>query len=85
MSRPMFHAVRTLSVALGLLTVGLIVAHPETIAAPQALPAAVSPVVAPATASPAKPHARHRHARVRESVALPFFSFAQGLRRNDRS
>ncbi len=84
MSRQLFHAVRALSVALGLLTAGLIVAFPETIAAPQALsvPAAIG--AAPA-ASDLKPHARHRHVRVRESVALPFFSFAQGLRRNDRS
>ena len=84
MIRQPFNTIHVLSVAFGLMTVGLIAIHPETIAAPQAQPAAIAPSSPEATA-PAKPHARHRHARVRDSVALPFFSFAQGLRRNDRS
>lgn len=81
MSRTMFQTIRTLSIGLGLLTVGLIAALPETPS--MGLSPAAQASAGPGGAS-VHPHA-HRHARTRDAVAVPFFSFAQALRRGDRS
>jgi hypothetical protein len=90
MSRKLIHSVRALVVSLGLLAAGLIVANPP--AAPAGLSTAT--VTEDATESrtesgerkrTAKPHSRQRRAMSRESMALPFFSFAQGLRSGNGS
>ena len=100
MPRKMLHSFRALAFALGLLTVGL-VADSFVVGTPTAaalatgsgtrlgLPADADATVAPTSAASApigpssKSHSRHR--RVRDSMALPFYSFAQVLRRGNRS
>lgn len=86
MHRKLIHSVRALGISLSLLTAGLIFAVP----APSRL--SEHPTLAPAaievqadTASAAKAFRRHRHTQTRDAMALPFFSFAQGLRRGNRS
>ncbi|NOT89927.1 MAG: hypothetical protein HOP03_17375 [Lysobacter sp.] len=85
MHRKLIHSVRALGIALGLLTAGLILAVPapapgRLTAHPEAAPAATE-IQADATTA----YRRHRRAQARNAMALPFFSFAQGLRRGNRS
>lgn len=89
MPRKLMHSVRALGIALSLLTVGLIASGP----APTSSGAFAGQGVAPlhsearvdATQSPAKAYKRNRRAQAREAMALPFFSFAQGLRSGNGS
>lgn len=66
-----------------------VIAAPATVA-PQAMAGqaiaehAVTGQAKPRTGS-AKANSRHRRAQAREAMALPFFSFAQGLRSGNRS
>jgi hypothetical protein len=87
MHRKLIHSVRALGIALSLLTAGLILADPAP--APGGLAASSEPAATPAElqakASAATAHSRHRRAQARDAMALPFFSFAQGLRRGNRS
>jgi len=79
MPRKLLHAYRGLAIALGLLTVGLIVSLPVQ-------EAAVADATLKATVEPDPAFNRsHRRAMARESLALPFFSFAQSLRRGNGS
>ncbi len=79
MPRKLFHAYRGLAIALGLLTVGLIVSLP----AQEPIPSDAA-LQAPGEREPG-PSRSHRRALARESLALPFFSFAQSLRRGNGS
>lgn len=93
MHRKLIHSVRALGIALSLLTASLITTGlglavpataPDGIAA-DAVPAAPAAAVkAQATTSATKAHLRRR-TQARDAMALPFFSFAQGLRRGNRS
>lgn len=90
MSRKLIHSVRALVVSLGLLAAGLFVASLPT--SPTGLSTAGTPKGAiddrtesDAREGAAKPHSRQRRAMSRESMALPFFSFAQGLRSGNGS
>lgn len=96
MQRKLNHTYRALGLVLSLATVALIAAVPLPGATDAAfahgaavVPAATSvaaPTVAPsARTGAAKASSRHRRAQAREAMALPFFSFAQGLRRGNRS
>lgn len=63
-----------------------VIAAPATVA-PQAMAGAEQAVTGqakPRTGS-AKAYSRQRRAQAREAMALPFFSFAQGLRSGNRS
>ncbi len=89
MHRKLINTLHALGLVLSLATAGLIMAVPVTGAND---PAAVSgAVAAPVTVAPqagtgsAKAYSRHRRAQAREAMALPFFSFAQGLRSGKRS
>ena len=89
MPRKLMHSIRALAIALGLLTAGLIASTPAPAPtggfagqAPAALPAEAG---IEATQSPAKAYKRNRRAQAREVLALPFFSFAQGLRSGNGS
>lgn len=89
MHRKLINTFRALGLVLSLATAAFIVAVPVTGTND---PAAMSDAVAgPATAAPqagtgsAKAHSRNRRAQAREAMALPFFSFAQGLRSGKRS
>ncbi len=94
MHRKLIHSVRALGIALSLLTGSLITAGlglavpataPDGIAADADAGAAPSAAAkAQATSSAAKAHLRRR-TQARDAMALPFFSFAQGLRRGNRS
>jgi fructose-1,6-bisphosphatase/sedoheptulose 1,7-bisphosphatase-like protein len=97
MHRKLIHSVRALGIALSLLTAGLVTAGLVTAGLSLAVPATapdgmaadagVAPTAAAnaqATTSAAKAHLRHR-TQARDAMALPFFSFAQGLRRGNRS
>jgi hypothetical protein len=85
MHRKLTHSVRALGIALSLLTAGLILAVPvptpgRLSANPEAIPATTA-----AQADAASAYRRHRRAQARGGMTLPFFSFAQGLRRGNRS
>ena len=89
MHRKLINTFRAIGLVLSLATAALIVAVPVIGTVD---PAAVGDeVVAPATVAPqagtgsAKAYSRHRRAQAREAMALPFFSFAQGLRSGKRS
>ena len=92
MHRKLIHSVRALGIALSLLiasliTAGLGLAVPATAPDGTAADAGVAPAAAAeaqATTSAAKAHLRRR-TQARDAMALPFFSFAQGLRRGNRS
>ena len=90
MHRKLIHTVRALGITLSLLIAGLIVAVPIP-ATPgfadgdPATSTALSAEEVQAKASAAKAHSRHRRAQARDAMTLPFFSFAQGLRRGNRS
>ncbi|MBN8213071.1 MAG: hypothetical protein J0M09_09140 [Xanthomonadales bacterium] len=88
MHRKLIHSVRALGVALSLLTAGLILAVPAPApgrfsANHEAASAATG--IQAETASANKASRRHRRTQARDAMALPFFSFAQGLRRSNRS
>lgn len=87
MHRKLIHSVRALGVALSLLIAGLTLAVPAS--APGGLAAgnesAPTTADAQAKARSSKAHSRHRRAQARDAMALPFFSFAQGLRRGNRN
>ncbi len=89
MSRKLIHSVRALAVSLGLLTFGLIAAVPltSTVGARHlaADDSAESRTESGEQRRTARPHSRQRRAMARESMALPFFSFAQGLRSGNGS
>jgi len=88
MHRKLIHSVHALGIALSLLTAGLFLAEQAPIPNSRAA-AAVVPTTAAHAQVAAKDKAavtkRHRRAQAREAMALPFFSFAQGLRRGNRS
>jgi hypothetical protein len=89
MHRKLMHSIRALAIALGLLTAGLIASVP--VPAPTGDIAGQAPTILPAgakteaTQSPAKAYKRNRRAQARDALALPFFSFAQGLRSGNGS
>ncbi len=91
MHRKLIHSVRALGITLSLLTVGLFLAGflagPATAPAPLATAKTSMPATVEVTAdaNAAKAHSRHRRSQARDAMALPFFSFAQGLRRGNRS
>lgn len=90
MHRKLIHSVHALGIALSLLTAGLFLAE-------QAPTGSGLTATATATATATITHAqaaakdkaavikRHRRAQARAAMTLPFFSFAQGLRRSNRS
>ena len=88
MHRKLIHSVRALGIALSLLTAGLFLAEQAPIRSGLAA-TATAPTMTSHEQSAAKDKAavikRHRRAQAREAMALPFFSFAQGLRRGNRS
>jgi hypothetical protein len=79
MPRKLLHAVRGLGIAMGVMSIGLFVG----LAAPRAATTDAS-VSAPDEGAPATSRS-HRRALARESLALPFFSFAQTLRHGNGS
>ena len=87
MHRKLIHSVRALGITLSLLTTGLFLAVPAP--APSGLSAgdtAISTTVEiQASANAAKARNRHRRTQARDAMAIPFFSFAQALRRGNRS
>lgn len=87
MHRKLIHSVRALGIALSLLTAGLILALPANGPGGLAARAESAPeaTAAQAETGAAKAFSAHRRARTRDAMALPFFSFAQGLRRGNRS
>ena len=90
MPRKLRHTLRALAIAVSLLTIGLIASAPSPAPGASGLAVVDGPAVAPMVESrsaprPATPYSSHRRSRVRESMALPFFSFAQGLRSGNRS
>lgn len=92
MHRNLFHSVRALSISLSLLTAVLIVAAPaqtpglDIAAGVLATPAPVETKASlEAQTSEHTTHNNRRKAQARAAMALPFFSFAQGLRRGNRS
>ncbi len=89
MSRKLTHSLRALGIALSLLTAGLIAGTPapgptETFAGRNASVLSTE-TRTEATQTPARTYKRNRRAQAREAMALPFFSFAQGLRRGNGS
>lgn len=92
MHRKLIHSVRALGITLCLLTAGLMFAIPAPTpgllsANPEAGPTALEARtgVANTTNNTTKAYSRHRRAQARNAMAVPFFSFAQGLRRSNRS
>lgn len=89
MPRKLMHSLRALGIALSLLTAGLIASAPAPSPSSAFAGQGVSPLPAEAgvdtTQSPGKAHKRNRRAQAREAMALPFFSFAQGLRSGNGS
>ncbi len=94
MHRKLINTFRALGLVLSLATAALITATPfpgatDTVSArgttttpADLVPASVAPQVETESANT---HSRHRRAQAREALALPFFSFAQGLRSGNRS
>jgi hypothetical protein len=86
MHRKLIHSVRALGISLSLLTAVLIVASPAQIPGIDiAADAQAAPAPVEAKATDINTRANHRRAQARAAMALPFFSFAQGLRRGNRS
>lgn len=75
MQRQMYNAVRTPSLALGTLAAGLVLTGLF----------ALSGQSSASGAGAEDDSRRHHSARARDAMALPFFSFAQGMRRSNRS
>ena len=91
MHRKLIHSFCALGLVLSLATAAFIAAVPAP-GAPVAVSArgvasppatTVSTQATPGSAKAA--YSRHRRAQAREAMALPFFSFAQGLRSGNRS
>ena len=76
MQRQMYNAVRFPSIALGTLAAGLVLTG---------LFALSSQTSASGAGAEGDSNRRHHSARARDAMALPFFSFAQGMRRSNRS
>ncbi len=85
MHRKLIHSVRALGIAMSLLTAGLILAVPTTAPGRHSAAAEAAPAAAETQTDAAKAYRRHRRTQARDAMALPFFSFAQGLRRGNRS
>jgi hypothetical protein len=87
MHRKLIHSVRALGIALSLLIVGLTLAVPASAPGGFAADSESIPTTAEvqAKAGASKAHSRHRRAQARGAMTLPFFSFAQGLRRGNRN
>ena len=88
MHRKLIHSVHALGIALSLLTAGLLLAEQAPTRNGLTATATTTATTAHAQAA-AKDKAavikRHRRAQARAAMTLPFFSFAQGLRRSNRS
>ena len=88
MHRKLIHSVHALGIALSLLTAGLFLAEQAPTRNGLTATATATATTAHAQAA-AKDKAavikRHRRAQARAAMTLPFFSFAQGLRRSNRS
>jgi hypothetical protein len=84
MPRKMMHSLSALGIALSLLIVGLIACLPTegSTGAFQGLGDTAKSMEAGSDTAqpPGKTYKRNRRAQAREAMALPFFSFAQGLR-----
>lgn len=80
MPRKLLHALRSLGIAMGVMSVGLFVG----LAAPGAGTTGESVTASSDAGAPATSRS-HRRAMARESLALPFFSFAQTLRHGNGS
>lgn len=76
MQRQTYNAVRNPSIALSGLAAGLVLTG---------LFALASQTSAGGAGAEGDSHHRHHSARARDAMALPFFSFAQGMRRSNRS
>lgn len=76
MQRQTYTAVRNPSIALSGLAAGLVLTG---------LFALASQTSASGAGAEGDSHRRHHSARARDAMALPFFSFAQGMRRSNRS
>ncbi|MFZ2754984.1 MAG: hypothetical protein WAZ48_16265 [Lysobacteraceae bacterium] len=85
MHRKLIHSVRALGIALSLLTAGLILAVPAPAPGRHSADPEAAPAATEIQADAAKAYRRHRRTQARDAMALPFFSFAQGLRRGNRS
>lgn len=85
MPRKLTHSVRALGISLSFLLGSLLIATvaPSTTGTTgfESQPSTILPVAAQAVPA-SKPVKRHRS---RSGLTLPFFSFAQGLRRGNRS
>lgn len=86
MHRKLIHSVHALGIALSLLTAGLFLAEQAPtgngLTATATAPTTQAQAAARDKAAVIK---RHRRAQARAAMTLPFFSFAQGLRRSNRS
>ncbi len=89
MHRKLINTFRALGLVLSLAAAAFIGAvsingtnNPGAVNDAAATPAIVAPQ---AGTGSAKAHGRHHRAQAREAMALPFFSFAQGLRSGKRS
>ncbi len=89
MYRKLIHSFRALGLVLSLAIAGFMTAIPTPRAtdAVSASDDTVAPATVSAKAEPgsAKANSRQRRAQARDAMALPFFSFAQGLRSGNRS
>jgi hypothetical protein len=84
MHRKLIHSLRALGIALSFLTAGLYLAGQAPIRGELAATATTTQAQ-PTTKDKAAVTKRHRRTQAREAMVLPFFSFAQGLRRGKRS
>lgn len=85
MHRKLIHSVRALGITLCLLTAGLMFAVPAPAPGHLSAKPNAGPAAAEARTAVTKTHSRHRRTQARDAMAVPFFSFAQGLRRSKRS
>ena len=76
MQRQTYNAVRNPSIALGTLAAGLVLTGFFGLS---------SQTSTSGSDAEGDSHRRHHSARARDAMALPFFSFAQGMRRSNRS
>jgi hypothetical protein len=85
MHRKLIHSLRALGIALSLFTTGLLLAEQAPMRNGPAAAATATTHTQSAANDKAAVTKRHRRAQARAAMALPFFSFAQGLRRGNRS
>ena len=87
MHRKLIHSARALGVTLSLLTAGSFLVVPAPAVGTLAVDKTLTPTAVEITtnADAAKAYSHHRRSQVQNAMALPFFSFAQGLRRGNRS